>query len=73
MSKLTHLPDSGCVTTAMGHHNLVVDQDLQIREGGAVIQTLIEILILITFSLANVWISLGGNNIDLDHYWHLKG
>ena len=33
MSKLTHLPDSGCVTTAMRHHNPVVDPTLQIREG----------------------------------------
>ena len=31
------------------------------------------LVILLTLSLENVWIMLGENNIDVGHYWDLKG
>ena len=37
----------------------------------SIFSLIIILLILITFSLANVWISLG--ETDVDHYWDLKG
>ena len=34
---------------------------------------MIILLTLTTISLGNIWISFGGNCIDVGHYWDLKG